>query len=67
MKLNCFFCCMSERRFTRRSSSIPSIKDCIHANNNLSRFDNISFKTGLICYIFFKLFYLEEADIYTCR
>ncbi|KAG5415689.1 hypothetical protein IGI04_003256 [Brassica rapa subsp. trilocularis] len=36
---------MSERRFTRRSSSIPSIKDCIHANNNLSRFDNISFKT----------------------
>ncbi|WZY73158.1 hypothetical protein YC2023_005398 [Brassica napus] len=45
MKLNCFFCCMSERRFTRRSSSIPSIKDCIHANNNLSRFDNISFKT----------------------
>ncbi|CAF2077398.1 BnaCnng10800D [Brassica napus] len=45
MKLNCLFCCMSERRFTRRSSSIPSIKDCIHANNNLSRFDNISFKT----------------------
>ncbi|KAJ4869544.1 Protein kinase superfamily protein [Raphanus sativus] len=45
MKLNCLLCCMSERRFTRRSSSRPSIKDCIHANNNLSRFDNISFKT----------------------
>ncbi|KAL0719095.1 hypothetical protein Bca4012_068419 [Brassica carinata] len=45
MKLNCLFCCMSERRFTRRSSSRQSIKDCTHANNNLSRFENISFKT----------------------
>ncbi|CAH2053210.1 unnamed protein product [Thlaspi arvense] len=45
MKPNCLFCCMSERRFTRRSSSRQSIKDCIDAKNNLARFDNISFKT----------------------
>ncbi|CAH8261200.1 unnamed protein product [Arabidopsis lyrata] len=36
---------MSERRFTRRSSSRQSIKDCIDAKNNITTFDNISFKT----------------------
>ncbi|EOA32764.1 hypothetical protein CARUB_v10016070mg [Capsella rubella] len=45
MKINCLLCCMSERRFTRRSSSRQSIKDCIDAKNNITTFDNISFKT----------------------
>ncbi|KAG7625971.1 putative serine/threonine-protein kinase PBL23 RLK-Pelle-RLCK-VIIa-1 family [Arabidopsis thaliana] len=45
MKINCLFCCMSHRRFNRRSSSRQSIKDCIDAKNNITTFDNISFKT----------------------
>ncbi|WZY84135.1 hypothetical protein YC2023_030519 [Brassica napus] len=45
MKMNCLFCCMSERQLTRRSSSRQGIKDCIDANNTLSRFENISYKT----------------------
>ncbi|KAL0676584.1 hypothetical protein Bca4012_004565 [Brassica carinata] len=35
----------SPRQFTRRSSSRQGIKDCIDANNTLSRFENISYKT----------------------
>ncbi|XP_022572263.2 probable serine/threonine-protein kinase PBL23 isoform X2 [Brassica napus] len=45
MKISCLFCCMSERQLTRRSSSRQGIKDCIDANNTLSRFENISYKT----------------------
>lgn len=61
---------MSERRFNRRSSSRQSIKDCIDAKNNITTFDNISFKTGPSFYLFhyvdtfsdsLKAFYLKEA------
>lgn len=52
MKMNCLFCCMSERQLTRRSSSRQGIKDCIDANNTLSRFENISYKTGPSSFFF---------------